>query len=148
MLGLKRGIVELCEHDHEWAQQASQTIEKLKDLFGKVAMDIQHVGSTSIRSIKAKPIIDIVVAVDDYDKVMKLLPLLEEENFMFRRDGVEEELLFVSDDFKADIRTHHIHVVKMGSKAWSNYINFRDYLNAKPNVAKEYENLKIGRAHV
>ncbi|WP_161496504.1 GrpB family protein [Clostridium thermosuccinogenes] len=143
MLGLKRGIVELCDHDKAWEQNAALTIEKLKIIFGNIAADIQHVGSTSIRNIKAKPIIDIAVAVRDMGEVMKLVPALEQSGFMYRQHGIEEDMLFVCGDLNTDIRTHHIHVVKSGSKEWHNYINFRNYLNAKPEVAKEYEALKL-----
>ena len=143
MLGLKRGIVELCDHDKAWEQNAAQTIEKLKIIFGNIATDIQHVGSTSIGNIKAKPIIDIAVAVRDMGEVMKLVPALEQSGFMYRQHGIEEDMLFVCGDLNTDIRTHHIHVVKSGSKEWHNYINFRNYLNAKPEVAKEYEALKL-----
>ena len=143
MLGLKRGIVELCDHDKAWEQKAAQTIEKLKVIFGNVATDIQHVGSTSIMNIKAKPIIDIAVAVSGFDEVMKLVPALEQLGFMHRQHDVAGDMLFVCGDKNADIRTSHIHVVKSGSKEWHNYINFRNYMNAKPEVAKEYEALKL-----
>ena len=143
MLGLKRGIVELCDHDKAWEQNAAQTIEKLKIIFGNIATDIQHVGSTSIGNIKAKPIIDIAVAVRDMGEVMKLVPALEQSGFMYRQHGIEEDMLFVCGDLNTDIRTHHIHVVKSESKEWHNYINFRNYLNAKPEAAKEYEALKL-----
>ena len=45
-------------------------------------------------------------------------------------------------DFENDIKTHHIHIVKADSSNWYNYLNFRDYLNAHPNKAKEYDELK------
>ena len=64
MIGLKRGTVKLCEHEKEWEFEAQNTISRLKQILGNVIKDIQHVGSTSILSIKAKPIIDIAVAVD------------------------------------------------------------------------------------
>lgn len=143
MLGLKRGIVELCDHDKAWEQNAAQTIEKLKVIFGNISTDIQHVGSTSIVNIKAKPIIDIAVAVNNFNEVMKLVPALEQSGFMHRQHNVVGDMLFVCGDRNTDIRTHHIHVVKSGSKEWYNYINFRNYLNAKPDVAKEYETQKL-----
>ena len=45
-------------------------------------------------------------------------------------------------DMEADIRTHHIHIVKWNGTEWKNYIHFRDYLNANENVALQYEKLK------
>ena len=69
-LGLKRGIVQLEPHDKQWDEAAIQTIKILKSILGDDAIDIQHIGSTAIPAIKAKPIIDIVVGVTDFDKVM------------------------------------------------------------------------------
>ena len=62
-LGLKRGTAELAEHDPEWEILAAKTINRLWYIFGSIAMDIQHFGSTAIKNIKAKPIIDIAVAL-------------------------------------------------------------------------------------
>ena len=59
MIGLKRGTVKLYEHEKDWEINAQNTISRLKKLLGDVIKDIQHVGSTSVFSIKAKPIIDI-----------------------------------------------------------------------------------------
>lgn len=69
-LGLKRGTVQLEPHDKQWDEAAIQTIKKLKSILGDDAVDIQHIGSTAIPAIKAKPIIDIAVGVTDFDKVM------------------------------------------------------------------------------
>ena len=63
-LGLKRGTVKLFPHEKEWETEAQNTIYKLSEILGSVLVDISHVGSTSIKSIKAKPIIDIAVAVN------------------------------------------------------------------------------------
>lgn len=144
MLGLKRGIVELCEHEIMWEENATETIQKLKAIFGAVATDIQHVGSTSIVHIKAKPIIDIAVAVNSFDEVMPLIPVLEAAGFIHRPQNDEPwQIYFSCGDEEANTRTHHIHVVKQGSKEWRDYVNFRDYLNAYPGVAKEYEKVKL-----
>lgn len=72
MIGLKRGTVALFDHEKEWEIEAQNTISRLKNILGDVAKDIQHIGSTSILSIKAKPIIDIVVAVDDFNEFLAL----------------------------------------------------------------------------
>lgn len=142
MIGLKRGTAMLCEHEKEWERIAAETISRLRELFGETACDIQHVGSTSIRSIRAKPIIDIAVAVKSLDTVLPLVPRLECAGFIRRGTGDDRELFFVCGDFERDIRTHHIHVVSAESAEWRNYINFRDYLNAFPQKAREYEALK------
>lgn len=145
MIGLPRGTVELCNHETEWEENAAYTIRKLKQIFGAAASDIQHVGSTSIVRIKAKPIIDIVVAVRSFEDVTPLVPVLEANGFLRRHWETADQLLFACGDYSrpAGIQTHFIHVVKTASPEWQDYINFRDYLNAKPAVAKEYETLKV-----
>lgn len=150
MLGLKKGTVYLCEHENQWEIEAQNTISRLKKILGNVANDIQHVGSTAIPSIKAKPIIDIAVAVDDFGSVLALEKELKDEGFYYRPSlEPSEQLLFASGSFydgTGDLQTHFIHVVRTGSMEWINYINFRDYLNQNPAVAKEYESLKVALA--
>ena len=142
-IGMKRGIVYLENHDPEWEGIAHSTIDTLHNILGKDADDIQHVGSTAIRSIKAKPIIDIAVGVADYDAVLRKNTELEHHHLIFRFDERPVQLLYVMGDFIKDTRTHHIHVVTMHSAEWVKYINFRDYLNADEHAAREYEKCKI-----
>ena len=142
MLGLKRGTVDLLPHNPLWEDIAAETIKLLKSLLNDVAVDIQHVGSTSIRNICAKPIIDIAVGVNMLDSIKPYIELLKKNGIIFRKEDVKEQLLFVIGDFEKEFRTHHIHVVEWNSIAWNNYINFRDYLNAFPEYAKEYDDLK------
>lgn len=152
MIGLKRGTVQLCEHEKEWEIEAQNTIARLKEILGDVIKDIQHVGSTSILTIKAKPIIDIAVAVDEFDDILAYEKELKDAGFYYRPNAqasLRDQLLFACGNFyegTGDLQTHFIHVVLTGSMDWINYINFRDYLNRTPSVAKEYEDLKVSLA--
>ena len=142
MLGLKRGTVALCPHQASWEETAQDTILLLKDLLPYVAVDIKHVGSTAIRNVCAKPIIDIAIGVRSLEDIKPHTSLLARHGVVFRKEDVSEQLLFVIGDQKNEIRTHHIHVVQWNGPAWNNYINFRDYLNTFPEYAKEYDSLK------
>lgn len=152
MIGLKRGTVKLYEHEKEWEVEAQKTISRLKQILGNVIKDIQHVGSTSVLSIKAKPIIDIAVAVDDFDEILHFEKDLKDNGFYYRPNAqaqVKDQLLFACGNFyegTGDLQTHFIHVVRTNSMEWINYINFRDYLNSTPTAAKEYEALKLSLA--
>ena len=119
MLGLKREAVKLCEHQKEWEVEAQNTIARLKAILGDVAKDIQHVGSTSVLSIKAKPIIDIAVAVDDFAEILALEKELKDGGFYNRsKPDFGEQLLFASGslyDGTGDLQTHFIHVVLTNS---------------------------------
>lgn len=150
MIGLKRGTVKLLNHEKEWELEAQRTIFRLYKILGTVARDIQHVGSTAILAIKAKPIIDIVVAVDDFKDVLALESELGNDGFYYRPNvNIKDQLLFACGSYydgTGDLQTHFIHVVFTNSMEWTNYINFRDYLNKMPMVAKEYEDLKTSLA--
>ena len=152
MIGLARGTVKLCEHEKEWELEAQNTISRLKNILGNVIKDIQHVGSTSILSIKAKPIIDIALAVDDFYDILSFEKELKDAGFYYRPNAqvtIKNQLLFACGNFyegTGNLQTHFIHVVRTNSMDWLNYINFRDYLNHTPSVAKEYEELKVSLA--
>lgn len=152
MLGLKQGEVKLCEHEKEWETEAQNTIFRLKQILGDVAKDIQHVGSTSILSIKAKPILDIAVAVDDFDTILRFEKELKNAGFHYRphpQATIKNQLLFACGSLyegTGDLQTHFIHVVRTNSMDWVHYINFREYLNSTPSIAKAYEDLKVSLA--
>ena len=142
-IGMKRGTVYLEPHKAEWERAAEETIRTLKAILGSTAVDIQHIGSTSIKTISAKPIIDIAVAVDDFDDILSKREELRQNGIIYRFEESPGQLLFVMGDFEKDTRSHHIHAVLYGSDEWNNYINFRDYLNSNIEAAKEYEAVKF-----
>ncbi len=143
MIGLKRGEVALCEHCPEWKKIAQETINNLKEIFGSNALDIQHIGSTAIPCIKAKPIIDIAVGIRSFDDITEALSILD-SNEIYRQshNRFSGDLLYVINDADGK-RTHQIHILIYESPQWWNYVAFRDYMNAFPQKAKEYEKLKV-----
>lgn len=140
VVGLKRGTVELVPHQKEWSKSAANIIRLLKQLLGDTAIDIQHIGSTAIPSIHAKPIIDIAIAVNNLNYIPPYIELLKQHNIIFRGGIISGEVLFVMGD--DEIRTHHIHIVKWNGTEWNNYINFRDYLNEYLEKAILYDTCK------
>ena len=70
ILGLKRGQVKLVPRQTDWHKDAAGVIKKLKEILGNSAIDIQHVGSTAILNICAKPIIDIAVGVGNVADIL------------------------------------------------------------------------------
>ena len=140
MLGLKRGAVALYPHEKAWETEAQATMARLRQILGPVAVEMAHVGSTAIPTIQAKPIIDIAVAVHDIKDILPYIEVLKQHNIFFHEGAVAGEVFFVMED--GDIRTHHIHIVKRNGTGWSNYISFRDYLNANPEKAMMYDEFK------
>lgn len=141
-LGLKRGTVELRPHQKLWEEDAAETVSMLKAILGPNAVDVQHIGSTSIRGISAKPIIDLVIGVQKFEDILEKKDALEAAGVIYRGQDHPHQHLFVMGDFAADTRTHHIHTVIWGGTEWTNYVNFRDYLNTHPEKAEEYDALK------
>ena len=147
-LGLKRGEVRLCEHDPQWEAAAKQTIKLLHEILGDTAKDIQHVGSTAVKSIKAKPVIDLIVGVTDLETIMTFSEQLKENGFYFvGREGRERQPVFQCGEYdearhEMAFLTHYIHIVRFDSRQWHNYINVRDYLNSHADEAKLYEKAK------
>ena len=141
MIGLKRGTVAISEHRSEWKKVAAASITELKAIFGEKAVDIQHIGSTAIEHIKAKPIIDIAVGVRSFDGLEAVKMHLKEVGYAEANNRFSSDLLFVINDAE-NRRTHQVHVLIYGCEQWRNYVDFRDYMNLFPEKALEYERLK------
>lgn len=141
MLGLKRGTVVLCEHDEKWDQKAKEIIAILKEVLDKEAVEIEHIGSTAIASIKAKPIIDLLVGVKDIDAVLLKRYELEEKGIYYHGED-HGGVLFVMGDMEKDTRSCHIHVVPYESEKWKDDLAFRDYLKNNEDAARAYEKVK------
>lgn len=141
-IGLIRETVTLEPHCEEWELAAEKLIEVLKDTLKVDIVDAQHIGSTSIKNIMAKPIIDIVVGVTGFDKILKYNDILYAKGIFYRRQDHPGQYLYVCSDEENKYQTHYIHVVIWGEDAWNNYINMRDYLNTHNEQAIEYSTLK------
>ena len=146
MIGLKRGTVLMCDHCTEWKCAANMIISELKEILGDYAVDIQHIGSTSVNNIKAKPIIDIAVGVGDFSDLDSYVePLLNIGVYKSQGQPFEDIVLFSKDDESGN-RLNNIQVVIYGEEQWNKHILFRDYMNSHPDKRAEYERIKIDAA--
>ena len=118
MLGLKRGTVALLSHDPQWTIEANNTILELQNLLGSLAEDIQHIGSTAIAAVHAKPILDIAVAVEDFTNLGRICEILESKGYQFFGSDIPGQYLFGCGN--GDVRTQHVHFVMRDSDAWVN----------------------------
>lgn len=141
MIGLKRGYVELQEYTDEWHKLHKIEEGVLKNLIQDHFIDIQHIGSTSVEGLKAKPIIDIIVGVKNFNDLEIIIEKLQHVGYIYRPNAsTNERILFVKGS--EEERTHHIHIVQWMDEEWNNNILFRDYLRKYSEVAKEYSDLK------
>ena len=105
MLGLKRNIVQLQEHDSTWKDEFLREKELLSEILQKSALSINHIGSTAIPWIYAKPILDIAVEMNSFDVLDSLSKNLQEKGFIYRPMHDEPgRHLYVKGG--ADYRTH------------------------------------------
>lgn len=141
VIGLKRGTVILRKHHREWVDAFELERSNLKNLFGNTAIDIQHIGSTSIPGLVAKPIIDILMTVKSLSVVENIRPTLENVGYEYRGNGSDDrQILFAKGP--EELRTHYLHITEHGSPVWNNDIAFRDYLRTHPETVSAYEKLK------
>jgi len=141
MIGLKRGIVILKDYNKEWSKLFDKEAKLISSLISNYLVDIQHIGSTAIPGIVAKPIIDIAIAIADLSNIKKVITILEKGGYEYRGEqGVPDRHLFVKGN--EECRTHHIHVMVNTSYEWKKHILFRDYLRKHHSEAKQYSKLK------
>jgi GrpB-like predicted nucleotidyltransferase (UPF0157 family) len=142
MIGLKRHIVKVVDHDPDWATPAIEACRAVRNACGELLVDVQHVGSTAVPGLPAKPILDLAAAVVTFDSMPELVRRLAEIGYRYRRDqGDEGGHLLVVDSF-LDIRTIHLHVVEHRGSQWRDYLRFRDLLRQRPAIRKRYAELK------
>lgn len=147
MIGLKRHTVQVVEHQPEWSALAYQAILRIRAVCGELALDIQHVGSTSVAGLPAKPILDIAVAVATLDRIPDVIPRLTGIEYIYRGNihGSNEreagDHLFVYE-VAPDIRTEHVHVVEIDGDHWMDYLQFREILRANTEIREQYAQLK------
>jgi GrpB-like predicted nucleotidyltransferase (UPF0157 family) len=143
MLGLPKGIVKLEPHSEQWRQLFAEEATRIREVVGEYVLAIEHVGSTSINGIAAKPIIDMAVSVEKATDGEMCIAPLENIGYEYRGEhGIAGRFYFV----KGEPRTHHLHLVTASSDFWHSHLLFRDYLQANRSAAKEYEKLKIDLA--
>jgi GrpB-like predicted nucleotidyltransferase (UPF0157 family) len=142
MIGLQHGIVLVVPHCTDWLILFDQERAVLHDRIGQYVVDIQHVGSTAVPGLVAKPIIDIAVAIDSPVLVAQCQESLCDLGSRYRGDsGSEGGHLFVKES-SPQVRTHHLHVVTMDDPQWRNYLLFRDRLNGNATLRTQYSELK------
>ena len=138
-LGMATGQVSLLSAHEAWAEQYQLEKARILEAIGAHILDIQHVGSTSIAGVPAKPILDILVGVEDFEGAAVCIARMEDIGYRYRgENGIPRRHYFV----KGDPRTHHVHMVERDGNDWRITVLFRDFLKSHPDVANEYAEAK------
>jgi len=142
MLGLKRGTVKLASAHDEWARLFEEEKQRLIKAIGKYILDIEHVGSTAISGVPAKPIIDIRIAIPSLDDsyIENMIAPLKAMDYSYMHKFPDRHFFAKGPE---ECRTHHISFVKANSEVgWQDAILFRDYLRRNDGAREEYAVLK------
>lgn len=130
----------ICEYDPAWPAVFAQLKSIIAAALGDVAMAIEHVGSTAVPGLAAKPIIDIDVAVADDAAVRRAIAGLAARGYVHEGNlGIPGREAF---EAPADLPKHHLYVCRADNREYRRHIMFRDYLRAHPEAANEYAALK------
>ena len=130
----------LTEHKSCWADWYNEEVGQLKNLLPDETV-YHHVGSTAINGIMAKPIIDILIVVNTREQLKQTAEILQCNGYIIMSETDSRISLnkgYTENGFAE--RIFHLHIRLAGD---TDEIYFRDYLNAHPEIAKEYEQLKL-----
>ncbi len=131
--------VDLVPYDEAWPSLFDEERLRIESALGSLAEAIEHVGSTAIPGVAAKPILDIMVGMRSLRDAECCIEPLEQLGYEYRGEaGVPGRLFFRMGNPK----THHLHITEIGSEFWERHLLFRDYLRTHPETAIEYARLK------
>jgi GrpB-like predicted nucleotidyltransferase (UPF0157 family) len=138
---MTKPIVHLNEYDPEWENKFDYEKKQIIGAVGDEFAAVEHIGSTSIKGLKAKPIIDIMVGVDDLNRTSTLIAPLSNIEFEY----VPKPELTDRRFFRKGLwgrGTCHLHICEFESTEWIEKLLFRDYLRKHPKAAEQYASLK------
>ena len=128
---------------HRWVDLFEEARAELISRLGSSILSVHHVGSTSVPRLCAKPILDLLVLVQDFDEAVQLAPKLESLGYEFRPDEDVPDRHFFRRPPGGEVRTHHLSLSERGSKNERMTISFRDALRRDPDLAASYGHLKL-----
>ena len=141
MNGFEKIIIK--DYDAKWQKLFEEEATAIMEAIGHYVADIQHIGSTAVSGLAAKPVIDIMVGLrrllDAQDCIMPIEAMDYEYVSEFENEFPERRYFRKMTGGK---RTHQIHMVEINSDFWKRTILFRDYLRLHPQEANTYANLK------
>lgn len=130
----------IVEYDPAWPQEFVRLRDRAQDALGDLALSIEHVGSTAVPGLAAKPVIDMVVVIASDDDLEEAIRRLEAMGYQARGElGVPGREAFTWPEGE---RRHHLYVSPSTSDELRAQVRFRDMLLADPELARRYEILK------
>jgi GrpB-like predicted nucleotidyltransferase (UPF0157 family) len=133
-------MIQIVAYDPAWSEQFARLGRNLRGALGAIAIRIDHIGSTAVPGLPAKPVLDVQISVASFDPLDAFREPLEQLGCVYRADNTERTKRYFRER-PGSPRTH-IHVRRAGSFSEQFALLFRDYLRAAPDVAAEYAILK------
>ena len=137
--------VVIVDHDARWFEAFDEAAAELRDALRRWVVEIEHIGSTAVVGLAAKPVIDIQVGVVSLDVSHQIVAAVEALGYVYVPD-FERELpnrRYFRRTSPIGVTTHHVHLVeRTDHEWWDRHIRFRDWLRAHPDDRDRYAALK------
>jgi GrpB-like predicted nucleotidyltransferase (UPF0157 family) len=138
----ENAAVEVVAYDPAWPARFAEERAVLEDLLAHwLVADIEHVGSTAVPGLAAKPVIDIMVPVESLEASRGSIDAAGRAGYVYW--PYKADVMHWLCKPSAAHRTHHLHVVPFGSPLWSDRLRFRDALRRDSGLAERYAELKL-----
>lgn len=129
-------------YDKAWQSDFEKIKAEIEIAVGDLIVGIEHVGSTAVEGMSAKPCIDIDIVIRDYTVLEEIIRRLETIGYLHEGDlGIKGREAFKYSD-KPHLKTHHLYVCLQDSEELHRHIVFRDYLRTQPEAVKKYSAVK------
>lgn len=139
--------VVIADYDPQWPILFEEEKGRIQGVIGERVLAIEHIGSTAVPGLGAKPVIDIMVGIRRLADAKECVEPLKSIGYEYRPEveaEIPERRYF--DKGLPGARTHHLHMVELSGDFWERHLLFRDYLRKHPGVAGQYYRLKKGLA--
>ena len=129
-------------YDKSWESDFEKIKKEIEYVLGDLIIGIEHVGSTSVEGMSAKPCIDLDVIIEDYSVFASVVSKLESIGYIHEGNlGIKDREAFKYSN-KPHLKTHHLYVCPKDSEELRRHITFRDYLRSNPEAVKKYSLVK------
>lgn len=137
--------IEIAEYDPKWVEAFQLEAQVLRGALAPwLVGTLEHIGSTAVPGLAAKPIIDIMAPVRSLEDSRAAIPAAARAGYAYFPYRAEVMHWFCKPS--PSVRTHHLHLVPIGSRLWNERLAFRDALRAEEALRTEYRNLKLALA--
>jgi len=137
-------LIVVSDYDPNWPAIFEQERENIQGALGSFAIAIEHIGSTAVPGLAAKPIVDLLVGVPSLEEARsRCVEPIKSLGYTYMpqyASWLPGELFFRKGP--PGPWTHHVHVMEPSHPRWENFVLFRDYLRVHPEVARAYADIK------